>query len=187
MTDPYKSGYAMAEKTATTILLGCDGDVSRFSEDDAGASLPEKLAYLAFSRRHLSTMDKADRHLAAYHAGAALRIVAQALNLLDPSNVRVFADRVLLSRHHYNAMDTLLANVQNADRAPHAAYVSTQILVGLCRAGVPIHPVADDFDPHNNGGCRPVAEYANRVGSRCHAALAQASLRLLQELAVVRG
>lgn len=174
MTDPYLSGFTMAQKTATTILVGSDAT----NANGAVAALPDTLAFLAFSGRPLSTMPAADSHLAYYHAGAALRIVAQAVNVVSPSTIRVFANRV---QHQYNAVETLLTNVQNAGRSTHTAYVSTQILVALCRAGVPIGGAAADS---NRNGCLPVVQHANLVGSHCHAALFQASSRLLEELAV---
>jgi len=176
MTDAHKSGYAMAEKTATTILVG--SNVTNTNE--AVVALPETLAFLAFSGRPLFTMHEADSHLAHYHAASALRIIAQALNIMTPSNSRVFADRV---QRQYNAIGTLLANVQNAGHSTHMAYVSTQILVALCRAGVPINNATDNTQ-NGGGGCLPVVQHANLVGTHCHAALAQASSRLLQELAV---
>ena len=121
-------------------------------------------------------MHKDDAQFAHYHAFLALRIVAQAFQLVDPAVVSTFCHRAVAQT--LTPAETLLAHVRDAQNAPHVAYLSVQILVTLSRTGLIPRLLQQDV---------PAAvQNAHVVGSHCHAALEQASGRLLREV-IVRG
>ena len=161
LTDPNKSGLAVAQQAATILLVEL--------KEPQLASLTDTIAYMAFSGR--PTLP--DAPVAHYNASTALRIVAQAFQLVPPDVLVAFYHRTA-ARYPALFPSTLWSNVQNAKSAPHAAYVSTQILVALGRVGLlPLFLASSD-----------AVQHASVVGSRCHAALELASQRLLR---VVQG
>ena len=169
MTDPSKSGWAMAFKSSKTVLLGDD------SAPEMVKNMSDTIAYLAFSGRPLPSLDKTDAEFAHYHAFSALTIVAQAVNLWDENSTIVFVDRV--RKQGLKPIEVLLDGIGNAGTETHVAYLSAHILAAVCRA---IPSVREDI----RAQFRPVVEHANNVGACSHAALAQASKRLLKELSV---
>jgi len=171
MTDPHKSGCTIAEKAARAVLVGSGNTPST----PPVAALPSTVAFLALSGSPLPSMHPADADLAKYHAFAALNIVAQSVNVLDTSSIQVFATRVV-DQQHLKLVEPLLSGVTNANTSPHVAYLSAHILAALCRA---LPGVREQIRGH-----LPIVEHAKTVGTCSHAALAQASNRLLQELSV---
>jgi len=169
MTDPNKSGWTVAEKTAKTILLGEENAPEKVK------MLPDAIALLAFSGGPLPTMDKTDAEFAHYHAFSSLTIVAQAVNVWDAASTAAFVDRVF--KLNLEPIDTLLRGVNNASTAAHVAYLSTHILAAVCHA---VPSIREKI----RAKYLPVVEHANNVGVCSHSALAQASSRLLQELSV---
>ena len=169
MTDPTKSGWSIAVKTAKTVLLGDE------NSPEIVKKMPDFIAFLAFSGRLLPTMDKADAGFSHYLSFAALTIVAQAVNLWDDVSTKVFVDRA--TKQDLNPVEVLLAGIYNAGTATHVAYLSAHILAAVCHA---IPSIREDIRTHR----RSVVEHANNVGVCSHAALANASKRLLHELSV---
>jgi hypothetical protein len=105
------------------------------------------------------------------HALTAMTVLAQAVSLLadDTSDLQDFVDRRSF------VVEQLMKRVQDADQAPHFAYLAAHILAVIIRA-VP--------ETRHEIRCHTV-EHAKIIGSSCHGALAKASDRLLQELGVL--
>ena len=170
MTDPHKSGYTIAEKTARSVLIGT-GNVA---SSPMVVALPNTLTSLALADGSpMPSMHPADAGLAKYHAFAALKIVAQSVNVLDTSSIQLFATRVV-DQLHLKLVEPLLLGVINANASPHVAYLSSHILAALCHA---LPGVREQMR-----GQLLVVQHAKTVGTCSHAALAQASNRLLQEV-----
>lgn len=170
LTDPHTSGCTIAAQAARVVLVGSE------TAPELVAALPETLAFLALTGGPLPTMHSAEADLAQYHAYVALNVVAQAVNVLDTPNIQAFVKRVTVQQR-LPLVEPLLAGVENASTSPHVAYLSTHILAALCHA-VP------DIREQIRGKYCPLVQRAKNVGTCSHAALAQASSRLLQELSV---
>jgi len=170
MTNPHKSGYTIAEKTARIAVIGAGNAAA----SPMVVALPNTLTSLALDDGSpLPSMHPADAGLARYHAFAALKILAQSVNVLDTSSIQRFATRVV-NQQHLKLVEPLLLGVTNANASPHVAYFSTHILAALCRA---LPGVREQMR-----GQLSVVQHAKTVGTCSHAALAQASNRLLQEV-----
>lgn len=160
LTDPNSSGYTTALTVAHTVLLG-------------GTELSDIVLCLALAGRWPASavLIHDDDDSDDSHAFSALTVAAQAINLMDNAGIIEFVNRV---PRDLVLVDTLLRSVHDAYTSPHAAYLAAHILACLCRAVPDIRALV--------GKHLPTVQLAQHVGTCSHAALAQASHRLLQEL-----
>lgn len=169
MTDLDSSGYTVASTVARSVLLRT-------------SKLSDVISSLALSGHWPLSMDSddydmkyMDEEFGKQHAFAARTIMAQSINLMDQGDIMEFVDKTSGQFSQKFAMvDGLLSLVHSANVSPHDAYLATHILACLCRA-VP--------DVCAQVRCRSATvKMAQHVGSCSHAALEQASDRLLREL-----
>lgn len=172
LTDPNRSGYTTAKKVATQVLCNVNSKTS------------EIVLFLALDRSWPTSMDMSADDLRLHmemrkkHSYLALTIMAQSLSLIDANDLSDCLQ--VVSRWDLLTVEPLVHFVQHAAVAPHVAYLATHILACLCRW---VPEIRARVDRHHHS----VVLMAQHIGTCNHAALAQASDRLLNELLIVDG
>jgi hypothetical protein len=153
MTDPLKSGNELAKMLSHMILTGTDGTLGR--------CLFETILTVASTGCWPGEQELSP----AFHAFQALTVLAHAVNLADTTDLHCLVTACPW------AVDSLWEAVCLADQNPHTACLAAHILAVLCLNGT--------VSGKNH---LPAVQRAHTVGACGHAALEQASGRLLTAL-----
>lgn len=181
MTDPSKTFVNAAVTVSRIILTGSSGNGVSHSHSHRNSKIQQHILFLALTGRfwnsHRNTtsdegMD--DPQMAEQHAYRALNALANAVNLASAEDLFSFFQTAEQLFGDHSLVDRLLALVQDAQNSPHSAYLAARILAALAH-----HSIERDRINLNT------IQHAQIVGACSHAALAQASHRLLTELAAV--
>jgi hypothetical protein len=177
MTDPLKSFPEVAVAVARIVLTGSSTTGESLSHRNS--KIQQYVSYLALTGRLWrtnmnTTIDESmdDPDMAEQHAYKALIVLANAMKLASTEDVVSFVRAAEQLPGVHSVVDCLLAMVRDAQTKPHSAYWSAEILAALAHHSVE----SDRMNVYT-------IQQARFVGTRSHAALAQATRLLLTELA----
>jgi hypothetical protein len=173
VTNANHSGYRIAE------------DMSKILLTSTTATMTSKMTLSLGLRARWYTEDELSKHdircdatIMKDYSLLALRIIGQAVNLLDHESMNMFvsnATSILSNGEYPTIVSTLYQYIRSAEEQPHLAYCATHILGRICEMVPDICTIIVQDDPEYI----PIIQKAVTFGKIHHVSLERASQRLL--------
>jgi hypothetical protein len=170
VTNANHSGYRISEAMSKILLTGTTSMTSKMT-------LSLGLRECWYTEIELKKHDaRRDETIIKDYSLLALRIIGQAVNLLDNPSMNLFVSNAtsIMTNDSRSLVSALYQHIVHAEEKPHVAYCAAHILARICENVPAIRSVVQD-DPD----CVPNIQKAATFGMTNHVSLELASKRLL--------